>query len=67
MASPRLDKAITDQMQALLAEFETALGSGDYSPRVQRDRFKHARDFVLFAEGRFNPADEKGKIRHATN
>ncbi|MEU8377462.1 hypothetical protein AB0C22_30740 [Micromonospora sp. NPDC048894] len=54
---------MTAELRRHLADYEAELLAGGYTDRVQEARRDHALDFVLFLEGRFSPATEKGKQR----
>jgi hypothetical protein len=63
MATPKLDAATLAQLRSLHADFEKELATGGYTQRVQEARSDHALDFILFLEGRFSPATDKGMQR----
>ena len=67
MATPKVDRTITEQLRRQLDAYAQELADGGYTDKVQTARYKHARDFVLFLEGNFSPAADKGKVRHNTS
>ncbi|WP_326564302.1 hypothetical protein [Micromonospora peucetia] len=63
MPTPRLSADVIAELRSQLAVFEAELAAGGYTQRVQETRRDHALGFILFLEGRFSPASEKGKQR----
>ncbi|MEH0939116.1 hypothetical protein [Micromonospora psammae] len=66
MPTPKLSSDTLDELRRQLARYEAELAAGGYTQKVQKYRTDHALDFVLFLEGRFSPATEKGKQRRTT-
>jgi hypothetical protein len=64
MPTPKLDPAVIAELREHLDVFVQEFADGGYSGSVQKRRRTYGDDFVLFLEGRFSPASEKGKIRH---
>ncbi|MCX4390628.1 hypothetical protein OG777_27410 [Micromonospora peucetia] len=65
MPTPKLPADVLAQLRQLHADYESEFADGGYTDRVQKARSDHAIDFILFLEGRFSPATEKGKQRRS--